>query len=276
MKLITTCPVCQATNKPKEEDMFMAFLGPDKTPIKLAKLPPGHLVEFIVGDENVYKLTCSQRHNFYYIYPEEKFELLFKSGISAFYDGYYREAVTSVAASVERFYEFAIKVICESQGIDPSNLGNAWKLVKNQSERQLGAFIYLYLITIKTSPPSLSNSKIEFRNEVVHKGKFPTEEATLNYISDALGLIYQILEVLNRSLNHFISTVYSRQTDGLADEYRKKKGVYVQTSKILSIVKSVTDKLPAVTIDSMLGNVEFDRNRSKELQDSLLNNNTES
>src|SRR4030095_14773427 len=103
-------------------------------------------VHLQINDDNVYEFTCSKGHKNALIHQEEKFELLFESAVYAITDGYFREAVSSMASSIERLYEFAIKVIAVKNGIDLPLLRNSWKQINNQSERQIGAFIFLYLI----------------------------------------------------------------------------------------------------------------------------------
>jgi hypothetical protein len=47
-----------------------------------------------------------------------RFEILFEVGSYALLDGYYREAVSSFAAALERFYEFFVEVIARSNGVE--------------------------------------------------------------------------------------------------------------------------------------------------------------
>jgi hypothetical protein len=47
-----------------------------------------------------------------------KFEVLFDLAANAIVDGYYREAIASFAASLERFFEFFVHVACLKQGVE--------------------------------------------------------------------------------------------------------------------------------------------------------------
>ena len=68
--------------------------------------------------------------------------------------------------------------IHEPDFISPQETGRTWSQVANQSERQLGAFLYLHLFTTGTAY-ELDKKGIELRNKVVHRGYLPTlQEAT--------------------------------------------------------------------------------------------------
>lgn len=62
-----------------------------------------------VRDENHYALTCPKGHRNVVVLQQQKFEVLFEIGAHAIEDGYYREAVSSFTASLERFYEFFVR-----------------------------------------------------------------------------------------------------------------------------------------------------------------------
>ncbi|WP_214516260.1 hypothetical protein, partial [Aliivibrio fischeri] len=108
-----------------------------------------------VIDSRVYPLKCADGHETLVFLSEYKFQVLFEVGLNAIKDGYYREAVSSFAAALERFYEHFIKtVLFRKEGSE--QLENCWKMVSNQSERQLGAFIFLYLSEIGVEYPTKS------------------------------------------------------------------------------------------------------------------------
>ena len=67
-----------------------------------------------------------------------KYSILFDFGLVAIMDGYYREAVSSIAASLERLYEFFIRVVCTKHDIPFKYVEENWAHVAKQSERQLG------------------------------------------------------------------------------------------------------------------------------------------
>jgi hypothetical protein len=128
-------------------------------------------VSIVVRDDGRYETVCDNGHSIVILLQQLKFEILFDIGAYAIADGYYREAVSSFTSSLERFYEFAIRVILHKRGVTAEIIDAVWKQVSNQSERQLGAFIVLYLSEFQSSPPVLKTKDVKFRNEVIHKGK---------------------------------------------------------------------------------------------------------
>lgn len=149
-------------------------------------------------DDGRYEVTCPKGHASITILQEQKFELLFDIGAYALIDGYYREAVSSFTSSLERFYEFFVVSVLFENGIGESVLTSAWKDVVNQSERQLGAFIFLYVREFKNMPALLSKKSIAFRNDVIHKGKIPSRARALEYGTEILGLIRPQLRELKQ------------------------------------------------------------------------------
>lgn len=137
------------------------------------------LVEF--RDDGRYKFTCDNGHRTTTILQQQKFEILFDIGGYAILDGYYREAVSSFTASIERFYEFFVKVVLLNNKADITMVEAAWKHITKQSERQLGSFVITYLSEFGQPPNVLSNSKVQFRNEVIHRGTIPSRQQAIEY-----------------------------------------------------------------------------------------------
>ena len=81
-----------------------------------------------------------------------------------------------------------------NKGIDEQVFKKTWKLVASHSEWQLGAFIFIYTTEFGTPPTLLSNRKVQFRNEVIHKGKIPTRQEALDYGQAVLDVIRPILK----------------------------------------------------------------------------------
>jgi hypothetical protein len=162
-------------------------------------------VEF--KDDGRYEIKCRKGHSSITLLQQQKFEILFDIGAYAIVDGYYREAVSSFTSALERFYEFFIKVVCTSKNIDWTKTQEAWKEVSNQSEKQLGAFIFLHLQETGSKPTLLSNSKIKFRNEVIHKGKIPSKEQAIGYGQSILDVVRPLLKKLKEDYSDAVGTV---------------------------------------------------------------------
>ena len=92
-----------------------------------------------------------------------------------------REAISSFAASVERFFEFSLRVLSRNRQVPPQIFDVVWRVVSKQSERQLGAFVFLYAASFAEEPHILSNRMTELRNDVIHRGKLPDQKQVLEF-----------------------------------------------------------------------------------------------
>jgi hypothetical protein len=149
-------------------------------------------------DDGRYEATCSKGHKSITVLQEQKFELLFDIGAYALADGYYREAVSSFASSLERFYEFFITAVLLEKGVGGDMIQQTWKHVANLSERQLGAFIFLHLSELYKCPPVLGPKSVNFRNAVIHKGKIPSRAEALKYGQEILDLVRPLVQELKQ------------------------------------------------------------------------------
>ncbi|MCI5113397.1 MAG: hypothetical protein D3913_09870 [Candidatus Electrothrix sp. LOE1_4_5] len=160
---------------------------------------------FLVSDSGIYEFQCPKGHQHITILRMQKHDLLFNLGITAFLDNYYRESLANFASSLERYYEFALRVIYRSAGIDKSIFEKNWKFISNQSERQLGAFIFswgLYENNIFTDNSlNMFNKMSSLRNKVIHKGKILSEEECRQYGEHTFSLIKYINEKITQKDN---------------------------------------------------------------------------
>lgn len=149
-----------------------------------------------IEDGAYYETTCLQGHKRAFILTAHKFEVLFEFGAMALVDGYPREAVSSFAVALERFYEYLVRALLLHGGVSPDRFEAAWKQVSAQSERQLGAFAILYLREYGKAAPLLPQAQIEFRNKVIHKGYLPTHSEAVTYgdaVLQQLAALYKEL-----------------------------------------------------------------------------------
>ncbi len=192
-------------------------------------------VEF--RDDGRYEIRCPKGHTSITLLQQQKFEILFDIGAYAAVDGYYREAVSSFSSALERFYEFFIKVICISKGVEWDTILETWKIVSNQSERQLGAFIFLHLQEFGNKPLLLSNSKANFRNKVIHKGKILTRDEAVNYGQAILEVIRPLLSTLKQNYSkavHQATIFHLGETRTSSDEDRSVSTMCIPTIISLS------------------------------------------
>jgi hypothetical protein len=142
---------------------------------------PKRYVYCCLSDKGLYKVRCDKGHESTVFIENHKFDILFESGILAFVDGYSREAVSSIASSLERFFEFYIKVVSLKNGVYYDKISESWKKIAAQSERQIGAYVFVYLLENKKCPTLLSNKSKELRNKVIHKGYIPSDIEVKKY-----------------------------------------------------------------------------------------------
>ena len=95
----------------------------DRVPVEEAPAPTRVQIEITDGEMI---LECP-RHGPGPVLLGHKFELLFDLGALAILDGYYREAVSSFAACVERFYEFYFRIVFEAHELPEPEIKAAWK-----------------------------------------------------------------------------------------------------------------------------------------------------
>ena len=150
-------------------------------------------------NEGRFEATCDAGHHFNISILYHDFQILFEIGINAIHDGYYREAIGSFTASYERFLEFFVRIVVTSSGANADEFCKAWKHIGNRSERQLGAFIFVHLMTYQETPLLLSDTQVSLRNGVIHKGKIPTRADCVTYGNDIIKIILSVLRRLWKS-----------------------------------------------------------------------------
>lgn len=183
-----TCMQPDASVTPHDAET-MKLLIPCMACLQELGEPTNEFASLEFRDDGRYEVFCSRGHKSVTVLQQQKFEILFDIGANAILDGYYREAVSSFTSSLERFYEFCLKVLCKKRGIETDVFATAWKQVSNQSERQLGAFLFLWASEFGEVPQLLSSNDAGFRNGVIHKGKIPTKEEALEYGKAVLAII---------------------------------------------------------------------------------------
>ncbi len=195
-------------------------------------------------DNGLYELACHNGHRTVVAVREFKFELLYDLAANAMIDGYYRGAVATFTSSLERFYEFYVKTITEKYKVPEDKIVEVWKKVSSQSERQLGAYVFLYLIEKRTPPPLLSQKKASFRNDVIHKGKIPSRDETLSYGQAVLDVIIPVLEDLKTNEKEAVDTIVQRHVRDLWEKMGEDKTSIMSTATTLSLSRPLSEKQP--------------------------------
>lgn len=144
-------------------------------------------------------IECSRGHKSAILLQSQKFEVLLESAANALIEGYTLEAASSLSSAYERFFEFAINVFCKSSKIQKESIEETFKQVSKQSERQVGAFLFLHLLVFGTS--YTLNQKIpKQRNKIIHQGYIPTPDEVIKLGELIYGEILLISKLLSEKL----------------------------------------------------------------------------
>lgn len=179
-------------------------------------------------------------HNTAVLLQHQKFEILLNSAANALFDGYTIEAASSFSSAHERFLEFATRVLCEKDTISSNAFGETFSQVKNFSERQIGAFLFLFLTHFGEAYKL--NTKIkELRNKYIHQGYIPKPEEVTKFGEMIYTEIVSISIKLREKFSNEISNVVS--VDLLAKQASVKSGVRIATTAGGNLF-SLTDPTP--------------------------------
>ncbi|MCC4256992.1 hypothetical protein [Sphingobium lactosutens] len=173
------------------------------------------------NSNGLYTVVCPFGHESSIGLQQQLFEVLAETGVQALVDGYYRDAVSSFMASLERAYEFFIRAVLLDREIEFGIVDATWKTVASQSERQLGMFIGLYASEMKTAAPVLDQKMVTFRNGVIHKGQIPTFDEALGFAQAVVDIVQPMLSLMS-------------------DRYHEPVGLLIDWH-LLSAVKSVEE-----------------------------------
>ena len=72
-----------------------------------------------IREGGLYTGKCPNGHDLLVTTQTLRHEMLFEIALNAIVDGYRREAISSFSAAVERFFEFAIRVLAKNRKLTP-------------------------------------------------------------------------------------------------------------------------------------------------------------
>lgn len=182
MNAISSCVICM-----KEAADKLAKTG-ESSPVKLS-----YYAE--MDDNGIVFITCDKGHRTAAIHLSRKHQFLFQSGCHALLDHYTNEAVSTFSAALERAYEFFLRVAYRKLGLASTFFDTSWKQVEAQSERQFGAFVFLFPV-IADEPVELPKKIPQLRNKVIHRGYIASFDEVLEYAAIIFVLIRRIMQVL--------------------------------------------------------------------------------
>src|SRR5262249_9773787 len=111
--------------------------------------------------------------------------------------------------------------------VEPVHHDETWKLVSNSSERQLGAFLFLYLTNMNKpflegkARKEFDNERKNFRNKIVHQGQFPTRVDAEHYARYVFGLILRTKRELDERYPEAVRHARLKQSQRGRDEIEK-------------------------------------------------------
>ena len=195
-------------------------------------VPSMQFVSLDLNNDGSYDIQCSENHKTRVMLQNQKFEILFEIGSLAFLDGYNFESIASFTASLERFLEFSIKILYLAKNNELTDFNKIWKHIDNQSERQYGAFLFLYFNEFQEIEDVPEKMKM-FRNKVLHKGYIPSSEESFLYGEFVYDFITRLTQKFQKEKPELVQKVIfwdlNKKGDGLV------QGVTMYLSTMLSL-----------------------------------------
>jgi hypothetical protein len=191
-----------------------------------------------IRDDGFYDWKCPNSHDLFIGLQTLRHEMLFEIALNAMVDHYYREAVSSFAASMERYFEFAIRVISQKHGVQGTVFDEGWKRVSSRSERQIGAYIFLHMVEFGNPPRLLSNKLTEFRNDVIHNGLLPQKKETIAFGEAVYEVIQEGIRHLRETHRDFVERVLGEHVARVTEKMGSR---YPRTFQVTSTALNVID-----------------------------------
>ena len=210
--------------------------------------------------DGAYELSCEKGHKTIVCLQNFPFEIHFEIGALALIDGYYAESVFAFAKALERFYEFCIKLFILEDSL-PNGFEKAWNAVKNNSERQFGAFLFLYLKRFKEAPVIFPDQKFNssktscsaFRNDVIHKGYLPSKDEAFKYGKMIFEYIRELIVKLQKEDKDKLLQLTSLHLENLGN---KNKAVNPTTMSIGAVLSLSRGDIEEISFEKELENLK--------------------
>jgi hypothetical protein len=194
-----------------------------------------------IREDGLYTGRCPKGHDLLVATQTLRHEMLFEIAMNAIVDGYRREAISSFAASVERFFEFSLRVLSKNRKVPEQIVDGAWKTVSRQSERQLGAFVFLYVVTFGQQAHILGDRMVQLRNDVIHRGLLPNQDQVLEFGAAAYEVIQMGMQKLRAECIDDVNAVLTEHVTEIA----KKMGTdyprsFQVTPTALNVIEDIS------------------------------------
>jgi hypothetical protein len=203
MKVLARCAQCS-------HEVFDRALALNKPVEEVLRDVATEYLDF-EGDGG-FEFECPLGHKSAFVVNVPHHEVLFQSACMSFLGGSYREAVGSAAAARERFAELYVRVLAASAGVSDDEVSQAWAHLEGNSQRQFGAFVWTQMLVTRALGERNQDSqkREQFRNDVVHKGRFPTRNATQEYLEYIYDWIRKLDRVLRTEYDEARGSVLSK------------------------------------------------------------------
>ncbi|MBR2286463.1 MAG: hypothetical protein IJ866_03325 [Alphaproteobacteria bacterium] len=217
------CPTCQDEASKKEE----------MPPYQYEQIKRKSLWNNATDEFQVEEFKCPKGHITVGIHQNFQYEFLLDMALEDLLNCNFRGAFFNFASAEERFFEFFIEVICIKHNISLEAFDETWKIIGNLSERQYGAFSFLYLLEFGISPIDISRKQIEnkrknkkytvkeLRNKVIHQGYKPTEKEAKDYGNAVISNIRNIVAKLKDSADSAIIKMTHKKLKLRTEEVNK-------------------------------------------------------
>jgi hypothetical protein len=139
----------------------------------------------------------------------------------------------------------------------PDVFGASWKKVSSQSERQLGAYVFLYVVSFGAVPHLLSNKMVELRNDVIHKDVLPEKHDAVTFGAAAYEVIHNGVQKLRESCLADVNKILGQNISKIAEKMGSR---YPRTFQVTPTALNVIQDISAgyKSFDQLL----WDRNIS--------------
>jgi hypothetical protein len=152
-----------------------------------------------LDDDGRFTGQCENGHDVICRTPRPPHEWLTTAGALAFLDGYHREAASSFAAALESSFAFYVEVSLHQAGLELEAVRELLRKSK-LDQRRAGMVSVCYLRDTGKQFPYLQQKWVEFRNNVVHNGHWPTRSKTLEYADYVCRSISELYDTLGPKL----------------------------------------------------------------------------
>jgi hypothetical protein len=206
------------------------------------------------NDNLIQEVECPNHHLAKVIVTRPKFQVLYEVGVNAIVDGYHREAVLSFAASLERSYEYMIRIILTQSSCSSDAVDRFWKPLAKSSERQLGAFLAVWTTRFGASAAWLQDHHVKLRNDVAHNGKIPSNAEAVAFGNEAFKVMFHNMQTL--SLDHGIDEfLWHMDTERVSKALQSDSSLQPQDLTTYLVHQDKSAKEPSMKLEAYLETV---------------------